>query len=410
MNGGPSQIDTWDPKPALVKVAGQQPASKLPTQTTGARFLPSPFRFRQCGESGIPVSETLPHLAGVVDDLCIVRSMTTDTPSHEPAILQMHTGHVQPTRPSFGSWILYGLGTENDNLPGYVVLRPRSGIVVGPALWSSGFLPAKFQGTSLNTRHMQVEKLIANIRNPKWTTAEQRRQIDLLRALNHEHSQQRAGDTRLDAEIAAMETAFRMQHEAMEKLDIAGEPRHVREMYGDSHFGQATLLARRLVEAGVRVVTVYNTREGRQPWDTHQEHNRQHLELCPPVDRAAAALIRDLKSRGLLDETLVIWGGEFGRTPYGEYREDPNKVGRDHHPHGFSMVLAGGGIRGGTIFGATDELGMRVVSNPVHVHDLHATILHLLGIDHERLTFHFGGREFRLTDVYGNVVHDILAT
>ncbi|MGI9430404.1 MAG: DUF1501 domain-containing protein, partial [Bythopirellula sp.] len=260
MNGGPSQLDTFDPKPALKKYAGQKPP-EVPGRTISGGYLPSPFRFAKHGESGLEVSETLPHLAGVVDQLCLIRSMQTDSPNHEPAILQMHTGHVQPTRPALGSWLTYGLGTENQDLPGFVVLRPRDGIVVGPALWSSAFLPGEFQGTSVITREMQVEKLIKNLKNAKWSPAEQRAQLDLLQQLNELHREQPLGDSRLNAEIAAMATAFRMQKSALRDLDIMQEPASVRQLYGESGFGKSALLARRLAEAGVRVTTVYYTEE-----------------------------------------------------------------------------------------------------------------------------------------------------
>ena len=413
LNGGPSHVDTFDPKPALQKYEGQQPSGELYKKSKGTGFMPSPYEFRKCGESGIDVSETLPNIARIIDDCCVIRSMHTDVPNHEPALIQMHTGNVQPIRPSMGSWLLYGLGTENQNLPGYVVLRPSSKIVVGPALWSSGFLPAEFQATSVLTSDMEVEKLVANIRNPKLDFGEQREQLDLLNALNQRHLAERGGANELEAEIKTMETAFQMQREALEVFDISREPEHVRKMYGDTTFAKSCLLARRLVESGVRFVTVYYTTNNNQPWDTHTDHNRQHEKLCLDGDLAAAALISDLKSRGLLEDTLVIGGGEFGRTPTGETRkEDAEKgkpAGRDHHHTAFSMLLAGGGVKRGFAYGQSDEFGMNVAENPVHVHDLHATILHLMGLDHEKLTYRYAGRDFRLTDVHGNVVHDIIA-
>jgi hypothetical protein len=408
MNGGPSHVDTFDPKPALKKYEGQQPGGDLYKKTKGSGFLPSPFRFIRAGRSGIEVCETLPRIAGIIDDCCIIRSMRTDVPNHEPALLQMHTGNVQPIRPSLGSWLLYGLGTENENLPGYVVLRPSPKIVVGPALWTSGFLPAEHQAASVITSDMRVEKLLANIKNPVLTQAEQREQLDLLERLNRRHLERRDGDQELEGQIKSMETAFQMQRQAMETFDIEREPEHVRRLYGDSTFARSCLLARRLVENGVRVVTVYYTSSDNQPWDTHSDHDERHPRLCADSDRAAAALITDLKDRGLLKDTLVVWGGEFGRTPYAESREK-QKTGRDHHHTAFSMLLAGGGVKGGTVHGASDELGMNVAENPVHVHDLHATILHLLGLDHEKLTFRYAGRDFRLTDVHGQVVREILA-
>jgi hypothetical protein len=408
LNGGPSHIDTFDPKPALAKYEGQQPTGDLFKKSKGSGFMPSPLTFERCGQSGIEVSESLPHLQKVIDDCCVIRSMHTDVPNHEPALLQMHTGNVQPVRPSMGSWLLYGLGTENENLPGYVVLRPTPKIVVGPALWSNSFLPAQYQAASVITSDMRVDRLIANIKSPSLTRDQQREQLDLLERLDRMHLRQRDGDPELDAQIRTMETAFRMQRQAMETFDIAREPQSVRELYGDSTFARSCLLARRLVEDGVRFVTVYYTTGDNQPWDTHTDHNARHRTLCADGDRAAAALIADLKSRGMLDDTLVILGGEFGRTPYAE-NKDAKKAGRDHHHTAFCTLLAGGGVRGGMTYGSSDELGMQAVENPVHVHDLHATILHLMGLDHEKLTYRYAGRDFRLTDVYGRVVRDIIA-
>jgi hypothetical protein len=414
MNGGPSHVDTFDPKPALTTFEGRQPDGELYKKSKGTGFMPSPLAFNRCGQSGLEVSETLPHLGSVIDDCCVIRSMRTDVPNHEPALLQMHTGNLQPIRPSLGSWLLYGLGNENQNLPGYVVLRPTTKIVVGPALWSNSFLPAEFQATSVITADMKVDKLLANIHNAKISETEQREQLDLLGKLNRLHLNERARDAALEGEVKAMETAFHMQREAMETFDISREPEHVRTAYGDSPFARSCLLARRLVESGVRFVTVYYVNKNNQPWDTHTDHDKGHRELCADADRPTAALISDLKSRGLLEDTLVIWGGEFGRTPYAENRKEKNSekaqpAGRDHHHTAFSMLLAGGGVRGGMSYGASDELGMSVAENPVHVHDLHATILHLLGLDHERLTYRYAGRDFRLTDVHGRVVKDIMA-
>jgi hypothetical protein len=406
LNGGPSHIDTFDPKPALAKHEGQQPTHK---KTKGNGFMPSPLSFRKHGQSGIEVSETLPRLAGVIDDCCVIRSMQTDTPSHEPALIQMHTGNLQPIRPSIGSWLLYGLGSENENLPGYVVLRPSNKIVVGPALWSNSFLPAEYQAATVFTSDMKVDKLLANIRNPALTRTQQREQLNLLEKLNHAHLKRREGDAELEGQIKTMETAFQMQREAMETFDISREPQSVRDLYGDTTFARSCLLARRLVEDGVRFVTVYYTNDGpsgTQPWDTHKDHDRGNRNLCADGDRAAAALIADLKSRGMLDDTLVIFGGEFGRTPYAENKE--KSFGRDHHHTAFSMLLAGGGVKGGCVYGASDELGMVAVENPVHVHDLHATILHVAGLDHEKLTYRYAGRDFRLTDVHGRVVREIV--
>ena len=408
MNGGPSHVDTFDSKPALAKFEGQQPTGDLFKKSKGSGFMPSPLRFSKCGQSGIELSESLPNVAGVIDDCCVIRSMHTDVPNHEPALIQMHTGNVQPVRPSLGSWLLYGLGTENENLPGYVVLRPSTKIVVGPALWSNSFLPAQYQAANVITADMSIEKLLANIRNPKLTMPEQRRELDLLDKLNELHLSQRDGDAELEAQIKTMETAFRMQTAAMETFDISREPQSIRDLYGETPFARSCLLARRLAEAGVRFTTVYYTSTDTQPWDTHTNHNERHKKLCADGDRATAALISDLKSRGMLDDTLVVWGGEFGRTPYAENREKA-KAGRDHHHTAFSMLLAGGGLKGGYVHGSSDELGMRAAESPVHVHDLHATILYLAGLDHEKLTYRYAGRDFRLTDVYGNVVRDVVA-
>ena len=335
--------------------------------------------------------------------------MHTDVPNHEPALLQMHTGNIQPIRPSFGSWLLYGLGSENENLPGYVVLRPSPNIVVGPALWSNSFLPAKYQATSILTSDLKVDRLIRHIRNPIHDLKNQRQQLDLVQALNRRHQWMRSDQGDLEAQIQSMEVAYRMQMQATDTMDLEKEPSHIKEMYGTSTFGQSCLMARRMVEAGVRCVTVYYTNKSNQPWDTHSNHNEGHTKLCNDSDQATAALITDLKQRGLLDDTLVIWGGEFGRTPYSETRDDKKAAGRDHHHTAFSMLLAGGGIQGGLAYGQSDELGMHAVDKPMHVHDLHATLLHLMGLDHEALTYRYSGRDFRLTDVHGKVCHEIMA-
>ncbi len=408
MNGGPSHVDTFDPKPSLLKYQGQQPSGKLYRENKGSGYMPSPFAFKRCGQSGLEVSESLPRLGALIDDCCIIRSMHTDVPNHEPALLQMHTGNVQPIRPSLGSWLLYGLGSENQNLPGYVVLRPTNKIVVGPALWSNSFLPPEYQAASVVTENMQVDKLVANIRNPKITPTEQREQLDLLGTLNRRHLLRRDNDQELEGQIKSMETAFRMQSEAMRTFDISKEPQHVREQYGDTAFGRSCLLARRLVEDGVRYVGVYYVNNGNQPWDTHTSHNDNHPKLCADSDRASAALISDLKQRGLLDDTLVVWSGEFGRTPYAE-NQDAKKAGRDHHHTAFSLLMAGGGVKRGTAYGTSDEFGLNAAENPVHVRDFHATLLHMMGLNHQGLTYRYSGRDFRLTDVGGVVQKDILA-
>lgn len=411
MNGAPSHVDTFDPKPALSKHEGEQPSGELYRQNKGSGYMPSPFKFRPHGASGVVMSDLLPNLARHADDMCVLRSMHTDVPNHEPGLLVMHSGNQQPTRPSLGSWCTYGLGTENQNLPGFVVLCPGLP-VVGPQLWSNSFLPGEFQGMSVDTNDMHVEKLVTNLKHPTLSRGEQRRQLDLLGKLNRIHRQQRQDESVLEAQIRAMEMAFNMQREATETFDVSREPAHVRDMYGDTTFGQSCLLARRLCEKGVRFVQVYYvTKSGKQPWDTHSDNNTKHQSLCADSDRATAALLTDLKARGMLEDTLVVWGGEFGRTPYAQNdkKKDYSKAGRDHHHTGFSMFLAGGGTKGGLMYGNTDEFGMNAVENRMHVHDLHATILHLLGLDHRRLTYRYSGRDFRLTDVYGEVVHDVIA-
>ena len=407
MNGAPSHVDTFDPKPALAKHEGDQPEGR---KSKGTGFMPSPFRFRPHGESGVVMSELFPNLARHADDVCVIRSMHTDTPNHEPGLLLMHSGNQQPIRPSLGSWASYGLGSENANLPGFVVLCPGLP-VVGPQLWSSSFLPGEHQGMAVDTNDLQVDRMLANIRHPHLSRGEQRRQLDLLQALNRSHQELRPGTRELDAHIHSMELAFQMQREASEAFDLSGEPEYVRKAYGETTFGQSCLLARRLAERDVRFVQVYYVdKNQKQPWDTHQKNDELHRKLCADSDRATAALLADLKQRGMLEDTLVVWGGEFGRTPYAQNDQGKknNAPGRDHHNTGFSMLLAGGGVRGGLMHGSTDELGMNAVEKPVHVHDLHATILHLLGLDHKQLTYRYSGRDFRLTDVHGQVVHDIL--
>lgn len=408
MNGAPSHVDTFDPKPALEKHAGEQPDGKLYKASKGNGYMPSPFQFTPHGDSGVVMSELFPKLSGVADDLCVLRSMHTDVPNHEPGLLMMNSGNLQPIRPSLGSWLSYGLGAENKNLPTFVTLAPGLP-VVGPQLWSNSFLPGEHQATAIDTRDMQVDKLVANLKHPMLDRSQQRRQLDLLQTLNRVHEARRQSDPLLESQIKAMELAFQMQREASDVFDIGGEPKHVKEMYGDSVFGQGCLLARRLVENGVRFVQIYDISGGKQPWDTHNKNNEGHRRLCKYSDQATAALISDLKQRGLLEDTLVIWGGEFGRTPYAQNKADFKTAGRDHHHTGFSMFMAGGGVKPGFTYGATDEFGMNAVENRIHVHDLHATILHLMGLDHEQLTYRFSGRDFRLTDIHGRVVNDIIA-
>ncbi len=399
MNGGPSQVDTFDPKPALEKYNGQKPPTPLATRRNG-NLLMSPFTFAKYGHSGMDVSSLFPHLAKCADDLCVIRSMHTNIPNHEPSLLMMTSGETQPTRPSMGSWLLYGLGTDNQNLPGFVVLCPGQP-VVGPQLWANSFLPGIYQGTHIHNERLDPKNAIGNVSNGQLGRAAQREQVDLLQQMNEMHLARRAGDNPLEARIQSLEMAFRMQFEAQEVFDLTRETKATREMYGSGPFADACLLARRLVERGVRVVQVF-TGNG-QPWDDHGDI-KAHADKAKQTDQPAAALLRDLKARGLLDDTLVLWGGEFGRTPVSE-----GSKGRDHNNAGFTVWLAGGGAKGGMAYGATDEFGCAAVEKKVHVHDLHATILHLMGLDHEKLTYRYGGRDFRLTDVSGNVVKDIMA-
>ena len=406
MNGGPFQGDLFDPKPALKKYAGQRPAgADLVTERPTAGLLPSPFRFKACGESGVPVSELLPNLSRHIDDICVLRSVHADNPNHGPALLQMNNGTITPTRPSMGAWFLYGLGTENEDLPGYIVLCPGRPVRFS-ILWNSAFLPSAHQGTYINHSTIKPDRMVPHLRNQRWDRQTQRRQLDLLQQLSAEHRASHRSDPTIEsamsARIDAMETAFRMQFQASEAFDLSHESAKSQEAYGSGHFANGCLLARRLVERGVRFVQVYYGNG--QPWDTHSAHNKTVTKLCQDIDQPIAALLTDLKQRGLLDDTLIVWGGEFGRTPTSE-----NGNGRDHNHHGFSMWLAGGGVRGGMTYGETDDFGFKAAVDKMHVHDLHATILHLLGLDHESLTFRHAGRDFRLTDVYGRVVREVIA-
>jgi hypothetical protein len=408
MNGGPSQVDTFDPKPMLDKYDGKPLPIHLKTERkTGAGFA-SPWKFKKYGQSGTEVSELYPHVAEHVDELCVIRSMTTDLPNHEPSLYLMNCGDARQVRPSFGSWLTYGLGTENQNLPGFVVLCPEGYPVSGAQNWTSGFLPAVYQGTYIDTKESEVEKLIEHIRNNATSQADQRHQLDLLSKLNRRYQKQRQEESLIEAQIQSFELAYRMQLEAADVFDLSKEPPHVREMYGAHLYGRQLLTARRLLERGVRFVQVWQGRG--QPWDSHDHLMRDHQNLAQATDKPIAALLRDLKQRGMLDDTLVIWGGEFGRTPTVELMGHTKReqYGRDHNNHGFTMWLAGGGVKKGYIHGATDEFGFRAVEKPVHVHDLHATLLHLLGFDHETFTYRYAGRDFRLTDVHGVVVKELL--
>ncbi len=398
--GGPSHVDMFDPKPALLKFQGQRPGTvDLRTERQTGGLLPSPFAFKKHGRGGVDVSELLPQLSTVIDDICVIKSMYTFNPTHTPARSLIHSGSILATRPSIGAWSSYGLGSENDNLPAFVALTPGGN--GGPFL-RNGFLPAEYQGTPFNDSAVEPEKMIANLRNKIYDPQTQRRQLDAVQALNREFSASFGPDDFLEGRIQSMEAAYRMQFEALDVFDIRKESDAVRAEYGSSSFGNGCLLARRLVERGVRYVHVNHS--AGQDWDDHKDIDTNLKKRCPDMDQAAAALIRDLKRRGLLDETLVVWGGEFGRTPVSE-----SGTGRDHNPYGFTMWMAGGGIKGGLAYGQTDEFGFKAVENRVSIHDLHATILYQLGIDHTRLTYRYAGRDFRLTDVFGDPVKDIIA-
>ena len=407
LNGGPSQVDTFDPKPALLKYAGQPAPESLATERkTGAAF-PSPFKFQKYGQSGIEVSELFAKTAAHIDDIAVIRSMQAQVPNHEPSLMLMNCGDSVLPRPSVGAWVMYGLGSENQNLPGFVAMCPSGYPVKDAENWQSAFLPGCYQGTYVDTDHTQIDRLIENIRSPHASQKVQRRQLDLLQAMNAEHRAHRQ-DSRLDARIQSFEMAFRMQMEAAEAFDITKEPQHVRDLYGSTVHGRQTLIARRLVERGVRYVQLWHG--AGQAWDNHADIEVNHRKLSADIDQPIAALLADLKRRGMLEDTLVLWGGEFGRTPTVELdASGKSALGRDHNHYGFSVWMAGGGVKGGTVHGATDDFGFKAVQDPVSVHDFHATILHLLGFDHERLTYRYAGRDFRLTDVHGKVIKSVVA-
>jgi len=410
MSGGPSHVDLFDPKPRLLADMGKPLPFEKPKleRTKTGNLLGSPWSFKRHGQSGMEISELLPHLATCADDLCVIRSMVADNINHNGACLQMNTGEQSFSRPSLGSWLTYGLGSENQNLPGFVVLSPAQP-AQGAPLWSSSFLPAAYQGTLVS----DLGQPIANLASPGMKRAEQRLQLDALRELNEFHAAQRGHDSGLEARIASFELAFQMQTTAPDAFDINAESAETQKLYGIDNettaiYGKQCLMARRLVERGVRCVQVYHTQTAKrsscQLWDQHGGLRQELPANCAAIDQPVAALLKDLKSRGLLDETLVLWGGEFGRTPTAE-----GDNGREHHPFGFTMWLAGGGVKGGMTYGATDEFGWHAVENRVHVHDLHATLLHLMGIDHTALTYRYAGRDYRLTDVHGNIVHNIIS-
>jgi uncharacterized protein (DUF1501 family) len=416
MCGGPSQIDLLDPKPKLIELHGQSvPAAVIEGErfafiTGRPKLLASPYTFAKCGDSGIEVSALLPHLATMVDEIAVVRSLHTNEFNHGPAQIYMNAGDARGGRPSMGAWMTYGLGSENENLPGFVVLLSGNATPdAGPSCWGSGFLPTAYQGVPLRT----TGEPVLFLSNPDGVSREARRAtLDLARELNRARIAI-TGDPEIATRIASYEMAYRMQSSVPELMDLSRETKQTHEMYGTepgkTSFANNCLMARRLVERGVRFVQLYH-----RGWDHHGSSMDNDLihslpALCRETDRASAALVRDLKDRGLLDSTLVVWGGEFGRTPMVENRDGASFIGRDHHPRAFTMWLAGGGIKRGVTIGRTDELGYRAVEDPVHVHDLHATILHLMGLDHTRLTYRFQGRDFRLTDVEGRVVQQLLA-
>ena len=394
--GGPSQVDLFDPKPSLLKYQGQRPGTvELRTERQTGGLMPSPFAFAKRGRNGVDVSEILPKLGGVIDDVCVIRSMYSFNPTHTPSVSLYHTGSILLNRPSIGSWVTYGLGSENQNLPLFVALGAGS---LGGSSARAAFLPSETQGTPVNNAELDPEKMIPNLRNQHLDRDAQRQQLDAVQALNQGFNQSFGEDSFLDGRIQSMEAAYRMQFEAMDVFDIRQESAATRELYGSSPLGNGCLLARRLVEKGVRYVNL-----GFGDWDDHKDIESAYRKKIPAMDQAAAALIQDLKQRGLLDDTIVMWGGEFGRTPVSE-----SGTGRDHNPYGFTMLMAGGGFKGGLAYGSTDDFGFKAVENRVSIHDLHATMLHALGMDHTQLTYRYAGRDFRLTDVFGNVVKDVL--
>jgi hypothetical protein len=437
MNGGLSTIDSFDPKPMLTKYDGQPlPGGEVKTERRTGALMKSPFAFKKYGQCGMDVSELWPKLSEVVDDICWVRSVHTEIPNHEPACLMMNTGANQAGRPSIGSWITYGLGTENANLPGYVVLCPDVPTTVGPPLWGNGFLPAINQGTYITNKvggggpddppmemamegankdkpkKVEVEKsfepkkLVSYVNNPKFLLTQQRRELDLLSRLEKERGAM--ADPNVEAMIQSMEVAYRMQTEAPDVFDVRKESQATLDLYGPGHVARGCLTAVRLAEKGVRMTQVYYAKG--DPWDAHGDI-MAHKVNCKASDQPFAAVVKDLKGRGLWNDTLVICGSEFGRTPVREVGGGGGSVkrGRDHNPFGFTMWLAGGAVKGGTIYGGTDDFGFKAVEKPVHVHDIHATVLYLMGIDHTKLTYRYSGRDFRLTDVHGDVLHDIIA-
>jgi hypothetical protein len=392
--GGPSHVDTWDPKPELAKYTGKE------VEKIGGMPLPTQFKFEKKGQSGIEVSEIFPKIGECIDDIAVIRSMNTDIPAHDIATIMMNTGSGRLVKPSVGSWALYGLGSENQNLPGFIALGGGLG---GANNWRAAFLPGAYQGTLVSNVSAPAEKIIANIKSYHASMEDQRKQLDLLKTLNEKHAQELRNDAILEARIQSFELAFKMQTEATDVFDVNKEPANIREMYGDSEIARRMLIARRLVENGVRFVQVWAG-----SWDHHTDVKGNLVKQAENIDQPIGALLKDLKQRDMLKDTLVVWGGEFGRTPRHD-RGARGEPGRDHHSKAFCAWMAGGGVKGGQVYGATDEFGYDVAENKVHIHDLHATMLHTLGFDHEKFTYRYNGRDFRLTDVYGNVVKGLLA-
>ncbi|MEW4530297.1 MAG: DUF1501 domain-containing protein [Maioricimonas sp. JB045] len=410
MKGGPSHVDTFDPKPMLDRDHGKPLPFDLPRVTFAKQgnLLKSPWKFHQYGESGLPVSELFPHVARHIDDLCILRSVYGTNPAHGGALLKLHTGSDQFVRPSMGSWVTYGLGTENENLPGFITICPTLAHG-GVNNWGAAFLPSYCQGTPIgNASLAAAQAKVKHIRNSRIDPALQRRQLDLIAAMNRDHLESVGTSQALEGRLNSFELAYRMQSSMPEIQDLSSESEATQQLYGiddpvTEDFGRQCLMARRFLEEGVRFVQVTHS-DSEVQWDQHSNLYQGHTKNAAEVDKPIAGFLTDLKARGLLDDTLVLWGGEFGRTPTAQ-----GSNGRDHNPHGFTMWMAGGGVKGGYAYGATDEYGYYAAENKMHVHDLHATMLHLLGLDHERLTFRYAGRDFRLTDVAGRVATDIFA-
>lgn len=408
MPGGPSQTDSFDYKPEVAKYAGQRPTEvdRKSLRNTKGGLFPSPFKFKQYRDCGKWVSDIFPHVGACADDICFIHSMHTDIPEHAGAMIMMSVGHLQPNRPSMGSWLVYGLGTDNQNLPGFVAMSPRAQPRGGLAHWGNSFLPGAYAGCYVNIAQMKPDSVLQDLRNQFVSIEDQRKQADLLSQLNRLHADREQRDAGLEGRIAAMEMAFRMQFSVPEAFDVSSETKATLDLYGESEYAKGCLLARRLIERGVRCVQLSHSIDGYDiAWDTgHDNIEQGHAVLAKACDQGIAALIKDLKQRGLFDETLLVWGGEFGRAPTSE-----GQKGRDHDHYGYTVWMAGGGVKGGTSYGSTDQFGLSAVENRVHVHDLHATILHLMGLDHEKLTYRYSGRDYRLTDIHGHVVHDVIA-